>query len=74
MDDRIVRGIQDYVKRYKAADTQEYKDNICREVGHYLNAVTLGENDFMLYASEFLKRINEDTFVDRIKKSLEDWL
>lgn len=70
----IMRGIKEYVRRYRSEKTPIRREAICREVGFYLSNTTNGESDFMLYASEFLRRINEETMLERIKKSLEDWI
>jgi len=73
-NDIIMRGIEEYVRRYKDEKSMVKRDNICREVGLYLSHTVRSETEFMQYASEFLKRINEHTLIEKLKKDVEDWI
>jgi len=74
MNEQIMRGIKMYVNAYKSRATDEERVRISKEVGLYLSHVTANDEDFMFYASEFVCRTHEITLVERIKRSLDDWI
>jgi len=63
-----------YVNAYKSRATDEERARVSKVVGLYLSHVTSSEEDFMFYASEFVCRTHEITLVERIKRSLDDWI
>ena len=72
-NDQIQRGIEEYVRRYKAEKQPIHRERISREVGLYLANVTENERDFQFYASEFVCRTHQHTLLERLKKCLGDW-
>lgn len=73
-NEQIMRGIDEYVRRYKAEKKTEDRERISKEVGLYLANTTLTNEDFMFYASEFVCRTHQVGLIERIKKGLEDWV
>jgi len=74
MNEQIQRGIEEYVRRYKAEQSMVKRDNICREVGLYLSHTVKSEEEFMQGASKFLMEINKHTLIEKLKRDVEDWI
>lgn len=64
----IMRGIEEYVQRYKSSDKNN-RERISKEVGLYLSNVTEREDDYLFYASKFVCRCHQHTLLERLK----DW-
>jgi hypothetical protein len=71
MKDRrsVMRGIDEYVSRYKQMTTEEGKTRINKEASVYLANVTRNDDEFLFYASEFVCRCHKKSLLERLK----DW-
>jgi hypothetical protein len=74
ISDNVMRGIKEYVHKYRSTKDTTKRENISREVGQYLSHVTQSEQEFLFYASEYVCRCHEHTMLERLKMGLEDWI
>ena len=72
-NEQIERGLNEYVRRYKAEKQPIHRERISREVGLYLANVTENERDFQFYASEFVCRTHQLNLLEKLIKGLRDW-